>query len=66
MAKAENTKPFTNKIQSGRKDVIGEGNSIVYSKDKRNSIKRIGKQVGVFTIIFTLHSIKYFPDFQYH
>ena len=38
MAKAENTKPFTNKIQSGRKDVIGEGNSIVYSKDKRNSI----------------------------
>ena len=35
MAKAENTKPFTNKIQSGKKDVIGKGNSNVYSKTKK-------------------------------
>ena len=34
MAEAENTKPSTNKIQSDRKDVIGEGNLIVWSKTK--------------------------------
>ena len=41
MAKAENTKPFTNKIQSGKKDVIGKGNSNVYSKTKKNAVIRI-------------------------
>jgi hypothetical protein len=30
MAKAENTKPSAIKIQSGRRDVIGKGNSIDY------------------------------------
>jgi hypothetical protein len=35
MSKAENTNSFTNEIQSDRKDVIGEGNSIVYPKTKK-------------------------------
>jgi hypothetical protein len=41
MAKAENTKPSANKIQSGKKDVIGKGNSIVNSRKKRKAAIRI-------------------------
>jgi hypothetical protein len=47
MAEAENypyPKPFSNKIQYERKNVIGEGNSIVYRgtyEDNEVAIKRI-------------------------
>lgn len=47
MAKVENSpypKPFSNKIQYNRKDVLGEGNSIVYHgtyEDKEVAVKRI-------------------------
>lgn len=47
MAEAENSpypKPFSNKIQYERKDVLGEGNSIVYRgtyEDNKVAVKRI-------------------------
>ena len=47
MAEAENSpypKPFSNKIQYERKDVLGEGNSIVYRgtyEDEEVAVKRI-------------------------
>jgi hypothetical protein len=47
MAAAENSpypKPFSNKIQYERKDVLGEGNSIVYRgtyEDNKVAVKRI-------------------------
>ncbi len=47
MAEAENSpypKPFSNKIQYQRKDVLGEGNSIVYRgtyEDEEVAVKRI-------------------------
>ena len=57
MAKTENTKPFATKIQSDRKNVIGEGNSIVcLFKDKEKAIKMIVRQVRV---LLKLHKISH-------